>query len=238
MRGEVVPASGLAASDLRRMLTLLDTYFEGVTHEQFERDLKDKTSVVLLRDEEGTIQGFSTFKVYRSTATKQSTAVVCSGDTIVDLAHRASTALARTWLQVARSMAAAMECERSVWLLIVSGFRTYRFMPVFWRRHLPRHGHASDADRVLLIALAFERFGPAFDASSGIVRLSSPQRLRPQFVEVPSEKEADPEIRFFLERNPGHAEGDELVCLCDLDDANLTAVGRRLVFGRRGNEVS
>lgn len=237
MRGEVVSTGGLAASDLRRMLTLLDTYFEGVTHEQFERDLQDKTSVVLLRDEEGTIQGFSTFKVYRSAATKQSTAVVCSGDTIVDMAHRASTALARTWLRVARSMAAAMECERSVWLLIVSGFRTYRFMPVFWRRYMPSHGRAPDADQTLLNTLALERFGPAFDASSGIVRLSSPQRLRPQFVEVPSGKEDDPGVRFFLERNPGHAQGDELVCLCDLDDANLTEVGRRLVFGRRGVEL-
>jgi hypothetical protein len=32
-----------------------------------------------------------------------------------------------------------------------------------------------------------------------------------------------------MERNPGHADGDELVCLAELSDANLTAAGRRMV---------
>jgi hypothetical protein len=46
---------------------------------------------------------------------------------------------------------------------------------------------------------------------------------------------ADAHVQYFLQRNPGHAEGDELACLTELDDANLNAAGRRMVrAGQRG----
>ena len=39
----------------------------------------------------------------------------------------------------------------------------------------------------------------------------------------------DPHVAFFLKRNPGHGDGDELVCLTELSDDNLTRAGRRMV---------
>jgi hypothetical protein len=36
-------------------------------------------------------------------------------------------------------------------------------------------------------------------------------------------------VRFFLERNPGHAAGDELVSLASLADDNLTPAARRMM---------
>ena len=38
-----------------------------------------------------------------------------------------------------------------------------------------------------------------------------------------------PHIAFFLATNPGHVRGDELVCLTELCDENLTRAGRRMI---------
>jgi len=214
------------------MHRLLRDHFEGVTREQFERDLNEKTAAVLLRDDAGTIRGFSTLLAYRSRATPTSVGVVCSGDTIVDASCRNSPALARTWITATRDLVASLHCERNVWLLIVSGYRTYRFLPVFWREFVPRHDRSHRDDHALLQLLARERFAEAFDPSSGIVRLPQPQRLRASLADIPNGKQADPHVRHFLELNPGHAQGDELACLCDLADGNLTPAGRRMLFGK------
>jgi hypothetical protein len=36
-----------------------------------------------------------------------------------------------------------------------------------------------------------------------------------------------PDLEFFSHANPGHAEGDMLVCLCPLNMANWLSIGRR-----------
>ena len=54
-------------------------------------------------------------------------------------------------------------------------------------------------------------------------------RLRGTLAAVPDGREEDPHVRFFLARNAAHAAGDELVCLTELHDDNLTAAGARMV---------
>ena len=81
----------------------------------------------------------------------------------------------------------------------------------------------------LLNHLARERFDAQFDAAAGIVRFDRPQKLRDGLNAVPAGRDSDPHIAFFLARNPGHSCGDELVCLTELTDENLTAAGRRMV---------
>lgn len=125
--------------------------------------------------------------------------------------------------------------SRLVWLLITSGFRTYRFLPVFWRDFHPRHDAAIPSDvAALRDALARERFGHRYDPERGVVRLGSPQSLREHLAGVPEARRSDPHVDFFLAANPGHGRGDELVCITELSDENLTRAGWRMV--RAGGE--
>jgi hypothetical protein len=64
-----------------------------------------------------------------------------------------------------------------------------------------------------------------------VVRFAAPQRLRDALAVVPDGKRRDAHVEFFLARNPGHAAGDELVCLAALGDENFTAAGARMVRG-------
>jgi hypothetical protein len=210
VKGRWVRREEVTEAERDAMFALLDEYFLGVTRAQFEFDLAEKNWVILLEDA-GRVRGFSTLLVQAG--------VVYSGDTIVHREAWGSSALARTWLEAVR------ELRPEYWLLITSGFRTYRFLPVFWKEFWPRF----DAPQrpALLETLARERFGSRYD--NGIVRFASPQVLRNGLKEIPPSRLDDPHVKFFAERNRGHAQGDELVCLCPLVAANQTAAGRRLV---------
>jgi hypothetical protein len=208
------------------MFDLLATFFTGVDRTTFETDLHEKTHVILLEDGGNRLQGFSTLLVYDTTVSGVDAAIVYSGDTIVDRDSWGSTALPVAWLSAVRALVPGSR-PLVYWLLLTSGFRTYRFLPVFWREFYPRY----DSDTVakpLVDALAHERFGRHYDPTRGIVRFDRPQVLVPELLDVPPGRTADPHIAFFIERNPGYTSGDELVCLTDISDGNLTAAGRRI----------
>ena len=68
-----------------------------------------------------------------------------------------------------------------------------------------------------------------YDPATGIVRFrEGATPLRAGVAEVGEERRRNPHIRFFLERNPGHVRGDELVCLTRLGVDNFTPAGRRM----------
>lgn len=229
LTSRVVPRRALSPATVATMHALLARHFAGVTAEIFARDLAEKNWVILLERQEELV-GFSTLHVYETDFRGAPVSVVYSGDTIVAPEAWGSSALPRTWIGAVKQLRREFPRGRYFWLLLTSGFRTYRFLPVFWREFWPRTNAPFPADmRCLRDHLAQERFGAAFDAARGLVRFPAPQRLQPELALVPPGRGVDPHIAFFLDANPGHAAGDELVCLTELDDNNLTPAGRRMV---------
>ncbi|HEY1170482.1 MAG TPA: hypothetical protein VGH19_03845 [Verrucomicrobiae bacterium] len=224
-----VPREELTAEQMAEMLGLLAKHFEGVTAEQFARDLAEKNWVVMIC-KEGRLVGFSTLLVYETTFEGELVSVVYSGDTIVDPAAWGSSALARGWITAVNELRLHYPRGKYYWLLLSSGFRTYRFLPVFWREFYP-HCEQADPQHMMRLRdhLAKERFGERYDEQAGIVRFSQPQRLRQELREVPESRRDDPHVELFLKLNPGHGQGDELVCLTELCAENLTRAGRRMV---------
>jgi hypothetical protein len=214
------------------MFRLIDAHFEGVTRAQFDRDLDEKDWVLrFTRDD--TLVGFTTMHVFSVLHEGRCINVIYSGDTVMSPEAWGSPVLARAWIALVRALQSRRPAGPWYWLLLSSGFRTYRFLPVFWREFWPRHDATTPTNsQSLLNALARGRFGDLFDEATGVVRFEHPQRLRPHLATVPDGRADDPHVRFFLERNPGHRSGDELVCLSELSDANLTAAGARMVRGK------
>ena len=224
-----IARADLTPDERAEMFALIQSHFEGVRLDVFDRDLDEKDWVLrIVRD--GTLVGFSTLQSYPTQVDGRRINVIYSGDTVMAPEAWGSPVLARSWIALVRALQ-AVELEGPwYWLLLSSGFRTYRFLPVFWREFWPRHDAGTSAEiDALQSALARERFGSAYDQATGVVRFETPQRLRPHLAAIPDGKASDPHVRFFLDRNPGHAAGDELVCLTELSDANLTAAGVRMV---------
>lgn len=228
----------VSAAERDAMFALLDTHFENVTREQFDADLAAKNWVILLRDAAGDLAGFSTFLFHHTAFRGERRSVVYSGDTIVDPRCWHTSALPRAWIASVRAVHDRAGGGPLWWLLISSGFRTYRLLPVFWREFFPRHDAAEPAEiTAWRHQLAIDRFGDRFDANAGVVRFERPQRLRAHLGGIPAGKLSDPHVAYFERVNPGHDRGDELVCITRLDDANLTPAGRRMVTSASPTEV-
>jgi hypothetical protein len=211
------------------MFALMETYFLDADRGVFERDLAGKELVIMLESHDGEVVGFST-QLTRTVTTDDGDAfVVYSGDTIIDVAHRGSVALPQlgTKTIIGSGLASGLP---AYWMVLSSGFRTYRFMPFIFHDYFPRAGGCADPDlpsKAACFATAF--FGDGFDASTGIVRVQGACALRPDLVDGEQVAQRDTHRSFFLEANPGHANGDELVCCARLTPENFTRAAQRML---------
>ena len=80
--------------------------------------------------------------------------------------------------------------------------------------------------------LAVQLYGPAWRPSRGIAVRSGQKRMRPSAAPLVLTPESSPELQFFASANPGHAEGDMLICLCPLSLGNWLTVARRALARR------
>lgn len=230
LRASAVELSTLLPSEIERMYALYAASYRDTTYARFRVDLDDKTHSIVLRGADGSIHGFTTLKRYATRWQETDIRVIFSGDTIVDPAHWGSQQLAFEWIRHAgRTWREAPDLPL-FWFLIVKGHRTYRYLRAFARDYAPRAGiAAADGTCALMDHLATERYGGAYDPSTGLLTFDEPMgRLAPALAEIPAAHRQLPEVEFFLKRNPQYARGDELVCLCELNASNLRPLARRL----------
>jgi hypothetical protein len=217
--------AALKDDDVASMTHLFDRYYESTTPTQFTKDLASKTHVIELRDG-GALCGFSTLSVYELDTVQGQPGpitVMFSGDTIIDRAYWGEQALALAFCRFAGTIKATRPDRPLYWLLIAMGHRTYRYLHLFARSYYPRPGDSpSSALANLAGDVARRRFGNAYDHAQGLVRFgAAATRLRAQWHGERVARRPSPAISYFLERNPQHALGDELVCLCELEASNL-----------------
>jgi len=224
-----VEVAALGEADRRAMYALYRRYYDASSWQLFAADLAAKDHALLLRDEAGAVQGFSTLAVYERTFDRRPVRVIFSGDTIVDERHWGQQALALAWIRLAGGIKAARPEVPLYWLLISKGHRTYRYLPAFSRAFHPSPDAATEADLApLRDFLACDRFGAAYDAAAGVVRFAESRgHLRAEYADVPDAHRRLPEVAFFLARNPGYARGEELVCVCELRAETLRPLARR-----------
>ncbi len=219
------------------MYGLLERYFAGTERARFEADLSEKEAVILLRGaRSGRIEGFSTFMRMTTHIDNQRLVAFFSGDTIVDREYWGETALARIWGEAVfgEAVRIAEECPgtRVYWFLICSGYKTWRFLPVFFREFFPNpNGPTPPHVQRLLDTLGTRKFGEEYMPGTGIVRFRAATPLRHGIAEVTAQRLRDPHVAFFARMNPGHANGDELACLTELSRSNLTRAGQRMAGG-------
>lgn len=223
------PQPELSAEERGEMFELFTKFFEDVSRPQFERDLAEKHWVVRLHREQRLV-GFTSLLVRDFPAPGGLCTAIYSGDTIVSPEAWGTPALARAWIAAVNHLRLSRPQQRCYWLLLTSGYRTYRFLPVFWRTFYPRCDEPVPAEaEALRHALATAQYGDRYDPTTGIVRFAHPQRLRGPMANVAPARTTDPHIAFFLARNPNYRDGDELVCVTEISDENLTRAGKRMV---------
>lgn len=232
MNSQLISTEELSHLDVKDMFILLNKHFSGVKRDVFNNDLDSKNWVILIKDEEtNELKGFSTLLMYETIFKGETISIVFSGDTIVDPSAWSSSALSTSWISSINKLRREYCKGKLYWLLISGGYRTYRFLPLFWKEFYPRYNTPTPEHICQLMQdLAVKRFGENYDIKTGIVSFPHPHVLRDGLRGIPVERLRDPHIKFFQTLNPGHINGDELVCFTEICEDNLTRAGRRVWF--------
>ena len=228
----------ISDAEVGGMYALFARYYEAAAPEIFRADLDAKSFVIELRDG-GALRGFSTVALIDFESGGTARRAIFSGDTIIDHRYWGEQTLPVAFCAFAGTVHAAAPATPLYWFLISKGYRTYRYLGVFSKHYYPHPVEPTPADaQACLDQLACARFGDAYAPERGVLHFpQSRGHLRAEWAGVREAVCKRPEVRFFLERNPGYRTGDELVCITRLDTANLRSFARRaFIRGMNGAE--
>jgi hypothetical protein len=217
------------------MFRLMTQNYVNVRRQQFETDLDTKSWVILVHlPSSRSIVGFSTQVILQEQIAGDPIRALYSGDTVVDREHWGDPALAHAWGNFALQLMDRYSDRPLYWFLTSKGFRTYRYLPLFFRNYLPRPGiSGAPLEQVLVDVLGSKFGGTNYDPAGKIIRaIADKEFVRPDLGQPGTRCRTDPHVRFFVERNPGFHRGDELCCLAPLTRDNFTRAAYRVIENR------
>lgn len=213
----------LSREERARMYALFASVYAGTGLEAFLRDLSDKQWVVRIFDAQGGLAGFTTVRLEPDSMDGKDLLYVFSGDTVMAKRARGGSALAGCFAHVLQRASESARGASVWWVLLSKGHRTYRFLPLYFRRWHPMPGRRAEAPELdLLDRFCRRRYGHAWKSAQGLVVFEPLRdRLNDEEAVIPERKRQDPYVSYFLSRNPGFARGDELACLAEIAETNM-----------------
>ncbi|MFZ2656489.1 MAG: hypothetical protein WAX69_16270 [Victivallales bacterium] len=235
VKAAIVSIGKLSSSDSEGMFSLHSRYYDNISRKKFSDDLSAKQWVILLRAESGALSGFSTLQLISLDIGGVLHRFLFSGNTVVEENSRMSHALAGSFGHVMMMLMDKYDAGSIHWFLISKGFRSYRFLPVFFRKFYPRFDQdIPESCSKLIAAVSFAQFGRKYDSGKNIIRMNGETDwLKPEHAAIPPGRLNDPHVDFFVSANPGYGTGDELACLADIDPGNLNENALRVIKSTR-----
>jgi hypothetical protein len=230
LKHEIVFPRDLSAGDRLAMYGLMAENYRDVTPRDFERDLDKKDVAAVLRSGDGSVRGFTTFALNPGGYRAEDHDILFSGDTIIDPAYWGSLEMMRGFtVGVGRILgglggpaSSGAPRRRLFWLLTSKGHRTYMLMALFCKVFHPCHAGGEPEELREIARRCGRLLYPAhWQEETGVLRHSGKNGpLKHELVQGTYERRQNPHVRFFLDANPGFAEGDELLCVAELHPDN------------------
>lgn len=220
LRGSVVGVQSLSIEARDAMWLVFSKYYAAITREKFESDLAQKQDVIMLLDSgDGSVQGFTTIEVYAPAVQGRAVIAVYSGDTVITEAYWGQHALHRAFNRYLLMTKLRHPLMPVYWFLISKGYKTYLLLARNVPNHYPRYDRATpEFDQAVLDTLCADKFGAAYRPEQGVLRFETCRgRLKRGVAPIEARLLEHPDIRFFVEKNPGHVDGEELCCLGQVD---------------------
>lgn len=202
-----------------RMLELMKLCYDNVDEARFFADLDHKQHVIVLVDDAGEVQGFSTIRCAAETVDGRPVDLLFSGDTVIHPDHWGAKALQRGFIAFALRHKLRHPLRPLYWLLLSKGYKTYLLLTNNFPSAFPRPGYEPPpAVRALRDRVAAAWWGREYDPTTSILHFEVPRdRVRTGVAPIDPETRERSDVAFFLEKNPRWAEGDELVCMAEID---------------------
>ncbi|BBO32239.1 hypothetical protein [Lacipirellula parvula] len=233
LRSSLIKVSDLVACDRDAMFGLMQRAYANIQRKQFEADLAAKEWVVQVHDPlSERLAGFSTQTLLQAEVDGKLVRALFSGDTVVDPQHWGDIALAHEWGRLAVSLIESHAEQPLYWFLTSKGFRTYKYLPLFFREWFPSADAPTPSrERAVIDALAREVAPLGYDANTQLIRaMPDKEYVRATLADPGHRAQSDRHVRYFIARNPGYQRGDELCCVAPLSKANFTAAALRVIY--------
>jgi hypothetical protein len=227
---DVFETSALKPSVWNEIWTLTAAFFD-TNRAYAESKLKEHQLVALFRTKnEGTLIGMASMDVYPVVFQGRSLAIIYTVHVLLYEEYRGHNLIQRLGLRVFLKTRLKFPFRSIYWFFDSYSYMGYLLLPRNFWKFWPHPKRAMpERERALMDHLAGRTYGSAWLPERGIVLRSEKKRMKPDATRLNLNIPVTPELRFFSQANPDHAEGDMLVCLCPLTIANWISVGIRAV---------
>jgi hypothetical protein len=225
---EVVPTAALTASAWNEIWQLTRAFFE-TDRDYAESKLKEHQRVALFRSRtERALVGMASIDVYPITFENRRLAVIYTTHVLLYEEYRGHNLLQRLGLKTYLATRLRFPLRPIYWFFETFSYKGYLLLPRNFRHFWPHHERRTPPrERALIDHLATRTYGADWRSHQGIVVRSGKRRLKPDAAPLERNVPLTPELKFFSATNPGHAEGDMLICLCPLTASNWLTLSIR-----------
>jgi len=236
LNGKLVRVDQLSPAETDQMFHLMHTFYDNMERAAFYSDLSRKDTCILLRGEKGDIRGFSTQQLLHIDLPGERVHGVFSGDTIIHPDEWGSLALHKVFSR--HYFPYGERYGEFYWFLISKGYKTYKILPTFFREFYPSClGAVPEREQRIIDAFGALLYPGEYNPATGVVEYHSVKdRLKPGVADITPRLARDKHVAYFLRRNPGYTDGNDLVCLARLSKVNLFPRPRTMLFGKEAEE--
>ena len=237
----LVPLENIDSEQRKRMLQLMCENYNEVVESNFYEDLENKQWVGLIKDGNGTIQGFTTFVINPKGVGGKTYHIIFSGDTVIAPEYWGSQVMMQGWCQSVGRFIGADQTKPWYWYLLSKGHRTYMYLPLFFENYFPSMVPTPLDDELRKIAteISANVFGRYWQQDEGVIRFDESRgELKPNLIEATFQKKGSSIVQFFLQKNPNFYKGEELVCTALIHPDKMLRSARALVLEGMENPIA
>ncbi len=221
------PSDSLSRAELEEIWTLTSRYVD-TPRPHYESKLLALPEVGLWRVRGGELAGLVGLDVYPVLWHGRTRIIIFTSSVVADERFRGRALVLKTGLRLLMREKLRRPFARAFWFFDTFSYKSYLIPARNFREFWPRRDRATPVDTVAFIdRLATQRYGADWNRDTGVVRRSGYKQLLPDTAPIDGLSRSDPDVRFFEAANPGHREGDMLVCLAPLTVGNLFGAVRR-----------
>lgn len=222
----------LSPADWDDIWALTHEFFD-VERDYAEAELRRRERIALFRMN-GALLGMASITIYPEKFRGRRIAVINTSHVLIRENWRGRNLIQRLGFRTFLATRLRYPLRPIYWFFDTFSYKSYLLLPRNFRRFWPRHDEPTPEPQAALIdQLATHLYGPAWRPARGIAVRSGQRRLRAATAPLAVTPDTSPDIRFFAATNPGHAEGDMLICLCPLTLGNWVSVARLALARRR-----
>ena len=221
------PSGSLTPGELEEIWALTERYVD-TCRQHYETKLLALPEVGLWRVRGGPLAGLVGLHVRPVMWDGRTRIVIFTSSVVADEKFRGRNLVLKTGLRLLLREKLRRPFAPAYWFFDTFSYKSYlilaRNLGEFW----PRRARATPPNTAAFIdKLASEQYGADWNRDTGLVRRSGYKQLRPETAPIDAKLRSDPDVSFFEAANPGHREGDMLVCLAPLTARNLFGAIRR-----------